>query len=62
MSDLAARERAVAVLMSYHPFWLMMGLEVVTQRAVGAGTAAGELPSSHEDLHRAWMEASWVTL
>ncbi|KAI8475158.1 MAG: hypothetical protein J3K34DRAFT_517600 [Monoraphidium minutum] len=41
MSDVAARDRAVAVLLSYHPFWLRLGLEVVTQRAVGGAHGGG---------------------
>ncbi|GBF95503.1 hypothetical protein Rsub_07853 [Raphidocelis subcapitata] len=40
LGDVATRDRAVAALMAYHPFWLRAGLEVVTQRAVaGAGGA-----------------------
>jgi len=40
LSDVAVRGRTVAALLSYHPFWLRLGLEVVTQRAVG-GSGGG---------------------
>ena len=46
--DVAARDAMLAALLAYHPFWLRLGLEVVTQRAVppasdrrGAGLSAG---------------------
>lgn len=35
--DVAVRDATLGVLLSYHPFWLRLGLEVVTQRAVGDG-------------------------
>jgi hypothetical protein len=48
MSDVAARDKAVGVLMSYHPFWLRLGLEVVTQRAVAAGGGGSGLEGPGE--------------
>jgi hypothetical protein len=39
LHDVGVRDRTLGVLMAYHPFWLKLGLEVVTQRAVGGGAS-----------------------
>ncbi len=40
MGDVRARESALEVLGSYHPFWLRLGLEAVVGRALPV-TSAG---------------------
>jgi hypothetical protein len=39
LHDVSVRDRSLGVLMAYHPFWLKIGLEVVTQRSVGGGSS-----------------------